>query len=80
MSEFDLDGLLEPVSDTDPGDEDLSYTSDFQQLEQAANGQPEQVMGDSVKPAALPDWKQVMALGTDLLSRGKDLRVAVRIG
>ncbi|MCB2261939.1 MAG: type VI secretion system protein TssA [Candidatus Thiosymbion ectosymbiont of Robbea hypermnestra] len=80
MSELDLDSLLEPVSATDPSGEDPAYTPDFQQLENAAGGQPEQVMGDSVKPAVPPDWKQVAALGTDLLSRGKDLRIAVLIG
>lgn len=79
MSELDLDSLLEPVSDTEPSGEDLTYTPDFQALLDAASGQAERVMGDTVVPAVPPEWKQVVALGMELFSRSKDLRTAVLI-
>ncbi|WP_133510949.1 type VI secretion system protein TssA [Candidatus Thiosymbion oneisti] len=79
MSEFDLDSLLEPVSATDPTGKDPEYDPDFTQLKEAASGQPERVMGDTVVPAVPPDWKQVLALGTDLLSRSKDIRTAILV-
>ncbi len=79
MSEFDLDSLLEPVSAADPSGEEAEYVPEFQQFKKVAGGQPEQVMGDSVVPAVPPDWKQVIALGTDLLSRSKDLHIAIPI-
>jgi len=77
MSEFDLDSLLEPVSAADPTGQDPEYDPDFTQLKEAAGGQPERVMGDTVVPAVAPDWKQVIALGIGLLSRSKDLRTAI---
>lgn len=77
MSGVDLDKLVEPVSQTNPTGDDLSYTDDFQHMLDAAAGQPERVMGDSVIPAVDPDWRSAIALGIDLLSRSKDLRTAI---
>jgi type VI secretion system protein ImpA len=45
----------------------------------AAEGQLEQRMGDSVKPAVDPDWRRTRALALGLLSRTKDLRVSVML-
>lgn len=77
MSGFDLHNLVELVSSTDSGGEDLAYTPEFQQILDAVGGQPERVMGDSLIPAVEPDWKRAIALGTDLLSRSKDLRISI---
>lgn len=77
MSGLDLDNLLSPVSSTEPSGQDLAYTPDFQQLLDAAEGRQERVMGDTVVPAVEPDWKQVSALAVGLLSRSKDIRVAI---
>jgi type VI secretion system protein ImpA len=77
MSGLDLDNLLNPVSPTEPSGPDLAYTPDFQQLLDAAEGQPERVMGDNVVSAVEPDWQQIAALGVGILSRSKDIRVAI---
>jgi len=77
MNGLDLDDLLRPVSPTNRSGVDLAYTPEFQQLLDAASGQPERVMGDSVAPAVEPDWRQVITLGLDLLSRSKDIRIAI---
>jgi len=77
MNGFDLDDLLKPVSPTDPSGVDLSYTPEFEQLLDAAGGQPERVMGDSVAPAVEPDWRRVITLGLTLLSRSKDIRIGI---
>jgi len=77
MSRLDLDNLLSPVSATEPSGPDPAYTPDFQQLLDAAEGQQERVMGSTVVPAVEPDWGQVAALGVGILSRSKDIRVAI---
>jgi len=76
---FGLDSLLTPVSAMAPSGKEAEYVPEFQQLEEAVGGQPERVMGDTVVAAISPDWKQVIALGTDLFSRSKDLHIAIPI-
>jgi type VI secretion system protein ImpA len=77
MSGLELDNLLDPVSSSEPAGEDLAYSPEFQQLLDAASGQPERIMGDTVIPSVEPDWKHVRSLALDLLKRSKDLRIAV---
>lgn len=77
MSGFDLHNLVDLVSSTDSTGEDLAYTPEFQQMLDAVGGQPERVLGDILTPAVEPDWKRAIALGTDLVSRSKDLRISI---
>lgn len=77
MSSIDLSVLLQPCSDSEPSGEDPEYDSAFMEMEQAAQGKPEQQYGDTVIPAEEPDWKQVKRLSLELMGRCKDLRVAV---
>lgn len=75
-----LEALLSPVSLENPcglyTDNSAELYSEFNALEQAAKGKPEQVMGDSVIPAVEPNWGEVQGLAQTLLSKTKDLRVA----
>ena len=74
---MEIEPLLAEVSPDSPCGPDLEYDPDFIALEQAARGKPEQQFGDTVVPAEEPDWIQVKKQAQALLSRSKDLRVAM---
>jgi type VI secretion system protein ImpA len=74
---IDVALLLEPMSAANPCGPDLEQDPDFFALEQALRGRPEQRMGAAVSPAVPPDWSAVEALAASLLTRTKDLRVAI---
>jgi len=59
-----------------PSGPNLEYDPDFLALERAQQGKPEQVMGETVKPAEEPDWRDVRERAEALLGRARDLRVA----
>ena len=75
-----IDSLLSPVNLDEPcgvyAEDDTSLYTEFNALEQAAKGKPEQVMGDSVIPAVDPDWRSVYDMSLELLKKTKDLKVA----
>lgn len=73
---MDLAPLLAPVSGADPCGDNLEYDAEFAELERAAQGKPEQQIGNTIVPAADPEWKLVEARAASLLGRSKDLRVA----
>jgi type VI secretion system protein ImpA len=77
MTAIDLDGFLRPVSEDAPGGPDLEYDPAYLEAFRTSLGAPERRMGDTVVAAEEPDWRQVRALAGDLLTRSKDLRVAV---
>ncbi|MGY3333774.1 type VI secretion system protein ImpA [Mesorhizobium sp. USDA 4775] len=77
LAMFDVDRLMEPVSDSNPCGDALDYDLSFLELEMAAQGKPARQMGDSVIAAEAPDWRQVWQLGLELATRTKDLRVGV---
>lgn len=79
MSEINVEQLLQPISPDSPSGENLEYDPQFLALEQAAQGKPEQQVGDAVVPAEDPDWRTVCKTGLELLSRTKDFRVAVQL-
>ncbi len=74
---FDLEGLLAPLQGTAPCGPDLEYDPAFLALQAAGAGKPEQQFGDTVIPAAPPDWAGVHAHALALAERTRDLRVAV---
>src|SRR5262245_58610972 len=75
-----LEALLAPISSEAPCGADLEYADPaFAELERSVQGKPEQQIGNTVVPAAEPDWKQVEKLATQLLGRSKDLRVSVHL-
>lgn len=66
-----------PLVEGNPSGPNLEYDPDFMALERAQQGRPEQVIGDSVKPAEDPDWQDVRERAESLMGRTRDLRVAV---
>ena len=74
---MELAALLEEVSPDSACGLDLEYDPEFMALEQAARGKPEQQFGDTVVPAAEPDWSDVGKRAEALFVRTKDLRVAI---
>jgi type VI secretion system protein ImpA len=74
---FDPEKFLTPVDGAQPSGPNLEYDPDFQGLERAQQGKPEQAIGDRIKPAEPPDWAQVLERAQALLSRSRDLRIAV---
>ncbi len=77
MSVLEIEQLLEPISEELPCGENLEYDSDFGELERAAQPVPEQQFANTVVEAREPDWKDVRDKALELLSRTRDLRVAV---
>lgn len=72
----DIDALLQPLGESAPCGEDLTYDADFVALETVAAGKPEQQFGDTVIPAEPPDWRDIESRCRALCARTKDLRVA----
>src|SRR5690606_13252921 len=77
MTQIDIGSLLLPLSDGAPCGDNLEYDPAFGDLERAAQGTPERVMGNQVIPAAEPYWDDVLEKALRLLDKTKDLRIAV---
>lgn len=77
MAVIDLEALLAPVSDELPAGADLEYDPAVLEVLRLAEGTPERVMGGATVPAEEADWRQVQAQCTQILSRSKDLRIAL---
>jgi type VI secretion system protein ImpA len=77
MPILNLEKLLAPVSGDAPSGPNLEYDAAFAALDRAAAGKPEQVIGGTTTPAEPPDWNAVLESALELLTRTKDLRVAV---
>lgn len=76
MSLFDVSSLLQELSAEKPCGEDLEYDPEFGEMERAAQGKPEQQIGDTLVPAQDADWPTVGNKAMELFGRTKDLRVA----
>jgi type VI secretion system protein ImpA len=74
---IDPDKFTTPLEDANPSGLNLEYDPDFQALERAQQGRPEQAIGDTVKPGEDPDWPDVRERAEALLRRARDLRVAM---
>jgi type VI secretion system protein ImpA len=79
MALIDVDTLLAPVGESEPCGPDLEYDSAFLALDEASRGKPEQQFGDTIIPAEEPDWRKVQTLSSELMTRTKDVRVAVHL-
>jgi type VI secretion system protein ImpA len=79
MSILDIEAWLQPIDATAPCGLDLEYDPDFLTLEQAILGKPEVQYGDTITPAVPPEWKVVKKLATGLLTRSRDLRLAMHL-
>jgi type VI secretion system protein ImpA len=74
-----IESLLEPVSADAPCGADMEYDPAFLELDRLSESKPEQQMGDHIVPAQEPDWKDVGNRALALLTKTKDVRVAVRL-
>ncbi len=76
---IDVEALLREVDPSTPEGENCEYDPVFTELEKKAEGQPERQFGDIVQPAVPPEWRDVLALTTELFGRTKDIRVALHL-
>lgn len=74
-----VEQLLAEADSQPPCGPNLEYDADFQAMELAARGKPEQELGDRKIAAVPPDWAEVRTLATRLLGRTKDIRPAVYV-
>jgi type VI secretion system protein ImpA len=74
-----LESLLQPVSADAPCGADLEYDPAFLELERLSESKPEQQMGDNIVPAQEPDWKDVGNRALALLSKTRDVRIALKL-
>jgi len=76
---LDIQSLLAEISTENPCGEDLEYDPDFGVMERAAQGKPEQQIGDTLVPAQEADWPTVKSKAMELFTRTKDLRVTFHL-
>lgn len=76
MSTIDIAALSSAVSAESPCGDDLEYDPAFGEMERAAQGKPEQEMGDAVIAAEEPDWRNLKSKSLEVMSRSRDLRAA----
>lgn len=76
---MDLQHLLSEATEAPPCGPDLEYDAAFMALDTAVQGKPEQEVGGTIVPAVEPDWPQVAQQAAALLSRSKDLRIAMQL-
>ena len=74
------DPLLEPVDGDAPCGPNLEYDAAFLTLESLAAARPERAVGDAVKQAEEPDWRDVARQAEQLLQRTRDVRIAIHLG
>jgi len=77
MTAIPVDTLRQPLDPEAPCGADLSYDPAFLALEDAARGKPEQQFGETLIAAQEPDWRVVFDSALALLTRTRDLRLAV---
>jgi type VI secretion system protein ImpA len=76
---IDIEKLLEETAENPPCGPNLEYDPVFLAMEQAAQGKPDQQFGETVIAAEGPDWPKVREHAFELMSRTKDVRVAVQL-
>ena len=79
MSEADIDDVLLALADDAPCGPNLEYDPAFIALETDVLGKPEVQYGDTITAAVPPEWKAIKRAATELLSRSRDLRLAVHL-
>lgn len=74
MSKYDIDSLLSEVSSENPCGEDISYDSEFLDLERLLQSNSGGMFGDETE-AEEPNWSEFGDKAFSLLRRSKDLRL-----
>src|SRR5947209_4848186 len=78
---FDIESLLEPVSEDAPSGESIEYDPAFIEIETLSRGVEleKDAEGRVIREAEEPDWREVERLALDLAGRAKDLKLAIYI-
>lgn len=79
MGVIDVEALSKEVSAEAPAGADIEFDPAYFELEKLAQGTPESVMGNEVKPAEEPDFREVKKAALALAGKSRDLRVAVML-
>jgi type VI secretion system protein ImpA len=74
------DRYLEPLDELAPCGPNLEYDPAFLTLENLAAPGAERAIGDTVKQAEEPDWREVSRQAEQVAERTRDLRVAIHWG
>lgn len=74
---MDLDALLQSHGEEAPSGDDLEYDPAFTELEIAAQPGEERQVGDEIRAAEDPDYKEVAEKALDIMKRSHDLRAAI---
>ena len=69
MSVIDVDALVVEISAEAPAGADVEFDPAYFELEKLAQGTPESVMGDEVKPAEEADFREVKKAALACLRR-----------
>jgi type VI secretion system protein ImpA len=77
MAAIELETLLAPVSAESAEGADVEFDPAYFALEKLAQGTPESVMGDEVKPGEDPEFPEVKKAALELFTKTRDLRVAM---
>lgn len=77
MSVIEVDALLTEMSAEAPAGADVEFDPAYFALEKLAQGTPESVMGDEVKPGEEADFHEVKKAAQALFEKTRDLRVAM---
>jgi type VI secretion system protein ImpA len=75
MPPLDVAAWLGAVADDSPTGPNLEFDAEFNALDRAGQGKPEQQFGDTIIAAEQPDWEDVQGQALALLERSRDLRV-----
>ncbi|HEX7382138.1 MAG TPA: type VI secretion system protein TssA [Nevskiaceae bacterium] len=75
---LDVESLLQPISDTSPTGDDLSFSPEFDVIQEARRSDDASLdQGEWITELKVADWPSVTRLCTELLTtRTKDLRLA----
>jgi type VI secretion system protein ImpA len=74
---IDIDDYLKDIDSDNVCGEDLEYDREFNELEEAIKGKPEQQMGDTLIEAEPPNWRDVKKRAEALMTRTIDLRILI---
>jgi type VI secretion system protein ImpA len=73
----DFESLLSPIPGDSPGGEPLRYAGPYDAIAEARRADDELTQGDWQRDTKASDWRRVIELGTEALSkRSKDIQIA----
>jgi type VI secretion system protein ImpA len=79
VSSFTLENYLTEIAPDSPCGASLEDDFAFAQLENEAKFVGERQMGGEIVPEVEPDWKKVRASALDLLTRSRDIQIAMHL-